>query len=690
MRKNSKNSKKTNQYIEKVKSLVQSLLNTKFFFPLFLFTLIVLCYGVLIPVMGFSGDDWALIWDSYRINNFNFIAFRPIAILLYKILAQFLSPIPYQWFLIAIIFRWLGALAIFLFLRELFPDGQKWAGLFAILYAFYPGFIVGYMTLQVIAPLLQPFFLFLSFYLMVIWIKQKKHHWLILFLSLLSATINLTITEYYFFLELLRPIIIWLVLMNQEEPKSKILRIWFPYLIIFISGLLWRISLVGISNPYNTSLVNNFISSPLPTLAHFINTVIRDFQTTILQPMLSAFQIPSNLGPLTLILYLALVLFIGFSVFIYLSFSSNQRGINLKNKPSALFLLLFGITTFLLAGVSFWIAGLHIIYGFDVRNRFAMTQALSATIFAFIPIILIKKHYEILSILIACVLAGLFCGVQVIGANNFRNEWTHQEEFFWNFAWRVPNLKPGSVIIMNEPDFNTIGDNALSAAINWNYVKQTHPAKLDYYVYYDEFHLKLFIPDYENIKVFSSNHIIGDFTGNTDQTIVMHFDASSCLRILDPEIEKFNPDITDFTQKYMQYTNLNIIQADHYSETGSIDSLIFRNELIHGWCYFFEKADLARQLKDWEGIESLGKIAFSLNEHPNNAAEYLPFIEGYAHLENWDKAIELTRNMLQISSAYKNMACALWNRISDSTNNSPNKQAAVTSIINAYQCKFNN
>jgi tetratricopeptide (TPR) repeat protein len=244
------------------------------------------------------------------------------------------------------------------------------------------------------------------------------------------------------------------------------------------------------------------------------------------------------------------------------------------------------------------------------------------------------------------------------------------------------------VVIMNVPDFHTVGDNALSATLNWNYVKNPRPTILDYYVYYEEFHLKLYIPDYENTRQFSSSHIIGDFEGNTNQTLVIRFADASCLRVLDPEVDIFNPDVTDFTRNYMKYNNLDIIQADHYLQNGPLDRSIFRNELPRGWCYYFQKADLARQLKDWAGIDELGNIAFALNEQPNNVAEFLPFIEGYAHLGKWDRAIQLSEKIIEISSEYSRMNCALWKRINDSIQDTPEKIEALEIISDLINCTF--
>ncbi len=51
-------------------------------------------------------------------------------------------------------------------------------------------------------------------------------------------------------------------------------------------------------------------------------------------------------------------------------------------------------------------------------------------------------------------------------------------------------------------------------------------------------------------------------------------------------------------------------------------------EPAHGWCYYFEKAELARQFGDWETVTRLGDEASKLTDHPNNPVERFVFIEG--------------------------------------------------------------
>ena len=95
---------------------------------------------------------------------------------------------------------------------------------------------------------------------------------------------------------------------------------------------------------------------------------------------------------------------------------------------------------------------------------------------------------------------------------------------------------------------------------------------------------------------------------------------------------------------------------------------IYGTEPGHGWCYYFEKADLARQFEDWEEVVALGNQAFKLDDHPNNPVERFVFIEGYAHVGDWDRALKLSRESYRVSKDYVGpLLCRLWERIETET-----------------------
>jgi hypothetical protein len=115
---------------------------------------------------------------------------------------------------------------------------------------------------------------------------------------------------------------------------------------------------------------------------------------------------------------------------------------------------------------------------------------------------------------------------------------------------------------------------------------------------------------------------------------------------------------------------------------------IYNPEPSHGWCYYFEKADLARQFSDWNEVAKLGNQAFKLSDSPNNPVERFVFIEGYAHVGNWNKAVELSKVSYKVSKDYVGpLLCQLWQRIETETTSSAERSAALDTVQKMLACK---
>jgi hypothetical protein len=110
-------------------------------------------------------------------------------------------------------------------------------------------------------------------------------------------------------------------------------------------------------------------------------------------------------------------------------------------------------------------------------------------------------------------------------------------------------------------------------------------------------------------------------------------------------------------------SNLNQIIPDPPAPAMPQPEAIFGPEPPHGWCYYYQKADLARQRRDWAEVARLGDLAFALNDNPNEVSERVVFIEGYARMGRWDDALALTREARAITPAMQPMLCAAWGRI---------------------------
>lgn len=137
-----------------------------------------------------------------------------------------------------------------------------------------------------------------------------------------------------------------------------------------------------------------------------------------------------------------------------------------------------------------------------------------------------------------------------------------------------------------------------------------------------------------------------------------------CLKILDTEFSNSGilPNLTQLETDGIPLSNLTQIIFDPKVARQPPREL-FSNEPEHDWCYFFEKADLARQMRDWQTIDNLGSETIKLNLMPRNPSEWLPFIEAYIRLDKPDEAKRLMDNSIKNNEKYLSGICYSLKRI---------------------------
>ncbi len=90
----------------------------------------------------------------------------------------------------------------------------------------------------------------------------------------------------------------------------------------------------------------------------------------------------------------------------------------------------------------------------------------------------------------------------------------------------------------------------------------------------------------------------------------------------------------------------------------------FGPALAQEWCYYYQKADLARQQGDWEGVARLGTEAQKLELHPNDQIEWMPFLQAYAFLGN-KKQVNGLSTRVNTEPYYRQLACKNLTAMSD-------------------------
>ena len=636
----------------------------------------VLAYGILIPQLGFYWDDLPMSWIRYELGpeamTQYFSTNRPVWGWLYQVTTRLIPQVPVFWQIFALLWRWLGAVVVWAIMREIWKDKPRFAMGVALLFLLYPGF-----NQQWGAYLYSHFFIVLFFYLFSIYLMLKRR----MVPALLFSALNLWMMEYFFPLEFARIGFIWLALRDEYfDPRQRIgpaLRVWTPYLIVFTLAILSRLFIFN-NQVYGFGLTSQLESAPLATLLSLIQNFFISLWTVTVQAWVQMFTAidPSMHGVRTIGLY-AVVSFVAFGIAVYFLLKRIIADSGKRNAYQAI-----GLGLFLLpfAGAPFWLTGLTISLAHPA-SRFTLPFmfAVSLIVAGLIEFIPARYRYITLALLV-----GLAAGRQFLWSTDYLRDWQAQKNLFWQMTWRAPGLKPGTLVLMNE-ELSFYADNSLSAPLNWIYAPDSSADRIGYVLFYPTNRIEASLPALEKEQPIRYDYIAGQFTGSTSQTLAFYYDPPACLRLLEPDIDPANRFILadSLMREAATLTNTEQILAS----SKAVMPAVYGPEPEHGWCYYFQKADLARQLGDWEQVAGLGDAAFKLDDFPNNPVERFVFIEGYAHTGDWDRALRFSRESFRVSKDYVGpLLCRLWERIETETTGGQERSDALLEARNLFAC----
>jgi len=114
---------------------------------------------------------------------------------------------------------------------------------------------------------------------------------------------------------------------------------------------------------------------------------------------------------------------------------------------------------------------------------------------------------------------------------------------------------------------------------------------------------------------------------------------------------------------------------------------VFGSEPPHEWCYYFQKADLARTFEQWDEVIQLWNEASDKNLQARYGPEYLPFIEAFSRHGNWETASQIALQSYKTTQDMGPLLCTTWERIAQNTADSPEKRSAHELIQSTLACQ---
>ncbi|HEX7555318.1 MAG TPA: hypothetical protein VF338_01745, partial [Leptolinea sp.] len=595
---------------------------------------------------------------------------RPFLAILYSINLPILGSNPIVWQVFALLWRWLATLTFWKAFRLLWPERPRQALLASLLFAVYPGF-----SQQWISVIYSEAFIILAAFLaslglMMAVVRKKIPFWPGTIAALILSVFNLFSTEYFFGLELLRPLLLWWILAESvieiRDRLKKTAIYWLPYLLALIAFSTWRAFFFH-SNNYQLSAMESLSATPQSTIVGLLKTLGSNFVVGGWLAWNQIFDPPNalELQILTTRLFWLVVLAMFVFAFIYLLRVkvSTEETEEEKSHPEkwGWQVVLLGVLSLLAGGIPFWIANLPLTLVFP-WNRFTLAL-MTGSVFLLIGILEVFIRTSKQKIVLCSILISLAAGWQFYNANTFRREWELSRDFFWQLSWRVPGLKRNTLLLTHEFPFKYYSDNSLTAPINWMYAPDFQGREMPYMLNYLSVRLKNSLPSAAPNQPVNQTYRALTFTGNTSNSLALYLSTNGCLKVMDSIYTNADsiPSLPYKMEPAIPLSDLSLIETD--PEKPAVPAPQYFPEPEHTWCYYYEKVDLARQKKDWKEAARLGEEAINKGISANTPTELPVLIEAFGMVQNWDQATRLTENAYATNPSLRPSLCALWDRI---------------------------
>ena len=642
-------------------------------FPVLLATVMVLVYGLQIGSLGFYWDDWEDIFLFHLNSPVEFLKYfiydRPTTIWVYLVFFPLFGDNPILWQGFNLVLRYLSLLGLWWTFLQVWPRRRYETGWLALLLAVFPAFFQ-----QTIAVTYSRHFAALALFsasliLTVLSVRHRRWYVPLTLLAAVASFAQMMTIEYFVGLEIIRPYLLWVLFRGDVPDRRKrllqVIQWWLPYVIPLAGFIAWRFMIFkpvpGADDPNGVINLALFKKDPAGLVIHLAQNILQDFLYLLIFAWSNTIQ-SSQIDLASKAAWFGWIMggFAAVAAAVVLSRSGAGADDNSDDRQFLIDWLLLGGIALMAGGLPVWITDRQIIVG-QWSDRFSLGPMIGITMLV-ITLVSRLGYKQLQKSAVLGLLLALSISSQIREVNRYRLNWEIQREYYWQFYWRVPAMKPGTALFGTKMPFGLIADYSVSYAMNAIYAPDMNAQHLPYWFFSSMRAYGNDIPDFiPDLPVKYSIRNL-KFTGSTSNGIVPNYKAGeACVRILKPE-DEFSPFLSSMEAKLAQISNLDQILKEN-SDPRVTPAGIFGPEPEHDWCYYYQKADLAAQFEEWDTVASLGAEAASKGFTPAVGMEYEPFITGYARSGDWKTAYELTEKADALTDNMEKSLCADWARL---------------------------
>ncbi len=672
----------------KRKNLLGQIIRDELFLhSLIIFAVAAIAYLPFINQLGFYRDDWYAIWApatqglSTLLKMFSID--RPFMGLVYLVSSKVLGGNVLGWQLFAFILRVACSFIFFWLVRMLWPKQKIPVLVMTVIFTIYPGFLM-----QPNANTFQNHFICYGLCLLSIALsvrvflsKGKTQKILLTLTALLSGLIYLFIYEYVIGMELVR-IVLFFLLVNRVEPNIKFKKAirktiiqWLPYAFMVLAFIFWRL-LIFKSARSSTDLnvlLPLYLQNPLGTLLKFFTEgVLGILNSVVFAWGVPAYELTRNISNIEFIISIFISILAGLCILYFLS-KSPKGEVQEDWKKQVIIVGLISLIATILP-IVLLNRNIRLDNTFN-RYTYQSTFAIALLVVGLVYYLIKnqKLTYVIFSILIAIAIFTHF-----LNGIYYKKSWDVQRSIWWQLSWRAPNIKYDTTLVVFTPDAYRFAESyEIWAPANIIYHPEPGPLKI-----------AAEVPNDETLPLMLFQKTVGrqmrrvEFTVDFKQMLMISLpDPAVCMHVIDgtkfeisdyevPSVRLLSP----FSKESLIYTE---------GENHQPPEEIFGQEPNHDWCYYFQKASLARQREDWQEIVRLGEEVWKLGFRPKDLSEWMPFYEGFVKGHRIDLANEVGA-LIRMDQTF------IWQFCSPYTNTDWSKEDKMVTFLITNICGVQN
>ena len=662
------------------------------FAPITLALICLAAYGPLLPFTGFYGDEWQIVYEyfihkSAGLTTYLYYDGHPLATLSYVLSFNLLGVHPLAWQIYSLGLRLLAILGFWIVLQRVWPQKPREIWMAAVLFGLYPLFYIQAQAVAYYEVWLSYIFLWLSFYFSIRSIQEPKRFWFFTLAAIFFKILHPLSSEYVWGTEMMRPFLLWFALDEVARAQVKtsirrVINVFWPHLLISTVIVFWRVVIYQSPVRYRAEprLIESLLKAPWATVRNVILHIVPDAVLILFASWQKVFQ-PATFDFSRLFNILSFLIAVLGAGLVWLFLWREREDSAKQNLPAwTKGALLTGITTLFFGLAPIYVGGYFPSDSSEPSSGRFILGALPGIALLVVLLITFFIHEKKRQAVFFALLTGLMVAWQLQAGNEFRRQWAVEADFYRELLWRAPSLSRNTAVLVTSEALPVMRGSAFS--LNTVYEQApTAQGQLAYWI----FSTDASAPD--NGTELKDGRYTTVFDGNSQDALTVAFqqDQSQCLWVLNADQARY---IT--RDVHIKPGNVNNdferISENPNQKYQMIEDL-FGNVQSPAWCYYFEKADLARQRGLWNIIPALWEQVEKRDIQPMHGLEYLPFIEAYAHINGWDKAFALTRQANRASPDMASALCPVWQRLNQELPASDGKANSLQKTNELLGCK---